>query len=695
MTWLSTILLALMLSVTFQGAHCDLQVSPPGPTLVNAQVGRNVTLAVSFSGASDPVVRWFMGNLPVVTWTIGSSTPPDIPNVHNEVLKIEPDGSLVFVNVQLDYSNNYTMEITKSGLGTASASFILKVYESIQNVTLSTQPDYATEGVDKFTLQYSTLQGEAEQWMWFFSGVEIKTNSHYSVEQKSLVINRPKRNDTGRYTLFLANPFSDVTTHKNVTVLYGPDEPILEASPAQSFYVSGDSLSLSCQAEGFPQPSAEWVFGGQTLSDSHKGVLNLTNVQPSQGGVYTCKLLNEKSGARRQRNMTVYIYEKPLGNPLCSVHSVNNNDLQYHCHWSGGAPKAQLSFPALSNSSSGAGHLSLTVTASDDLNGKTVTCIADHPLQQNKCNITARTPVEFLPSVRTTVDLEGKVVVTIQCISEASPKAVVTWSRGSEVVTNGTKYQISADTTQLRIRDYNISSFLLKNYTCTCRNPLGSQRRDTLLQGPTISDSSLFSNQDGTVITLTWEVPPTSVVTGFDIQMKGPDLLSDNHNGSQTKGGSNEYRSIQRKPGSARSADVSVLDPKSIYRFRVIPRAGMTEGEPSETHRIGPGEGLSGPAIAGIAAGIPCSLLFLLLLIGLIYFCVYYFKKKSRQTRYPVSRAVEKAVVTQPDITPHKLLTGGLKSPPDYNILHHAPSERSVALPTFVPPPPVRFATTV
>ncbi|KAM4600444.1 V-set and immunoglobulin domain-containing protein 10-like [Polymixia lowei] len=685
----------LVLMFTFQGVHCDLGISPPGPTLLNEKVGSNVTLAVSFSGASDPVVRWFMGSLPVVTWTIGSSTPPDIPSIHNEVLKIESNGSLTFVNVQLNYSNNYTIELTKAGLGTASSMFILKVYEYIQNVTISTSPDYAVEGAQNITLQYSTLQGAADQRTWYFNGAEVTTNSHYSIEQKSLVINRPNRNDTGRYTLVLTNPFSTVPTHTNVTVLYGPDEPLLEANPAQPFYVSGDSLSLSCQAEGFPQPAVAWTFGGQTLPDSRQGVLNLTDVQTSQGGVYTCILLNEKTKEKRQKDVTVYVYERPTGNPLCSVQSVKNNGLQYLCRWPGGTPEAQLSFPALSNTSSGAGDFTLTTIPSSDLNGETVICTADHPLQQNKCNITARSPVNFLPIARTTVDLDGKIVVTIHCNSEALPMAVVSWSKGSEVITNGTKYQISSDTTQLIIREFNISSSLLENYTCTCQNPLGSQRRDTRLLGPTISDSSLFPNQDGTIITLTWEVPPTSVVTGFDVQMKGPDILRDGHNASQSKGASKEFRSIQSKPGSARSADISVLDPKSTYRFRVIPSAGITVGAPSNAHRIGPGEGLSGPAIAGIAAGIPCSLLFLLLLIGLICLCVYCYKKKHRQTRYPMSRAVEKAVATQLDLTPHILLAGGLKPPPDYNRLHQASSERSVALPRFVPPPPVRFATTV
>lgn len=92
-------------------------------------------------------------------------------------------------------------------------------------------------------------------------------------------------------------------------------------------------------------------------------------------------------------------------------------------------------------------------------------------------------PVAFLPAVRTTVDSAGKIVVAIHCVSEASPNAVVSWSKGGDAVTTGPMHHISSDTTQLKIRDYNVSSFLLQNYTCTSRNPLGSQRREIQLKG--------------------------------------------------------------------------------------------------------------------------------------------------------------------------------------------------------------------
>nr|XP_020489155.2 V-set and immunoglobulin domain-containing protein 10-like [Labrus bergylta] len=687
----SEVFLFLLLSCTFQGTHCELVLSPTGHTVVNAEVGRNVTLAVSFSGATDPVVAWFMKDVPVITWTFGSS--PIIDGKKTNVLRLEPNGSLTFVNVSLEFSSNYTFEITKAGLKQVSTTFTLNVFEIIQNVTLRSEPDLVIEGTDRFMLEYSMSQGVVQQQTWFYNGREIQTNSNNS-KDKSLVILRPTRSDTGQYSVFLTNPFGSVTTYMNVTVLYGPEDPKIQARPAQPFYVSGDSLLLSCLGEGSPKPSIEWIFGGQNISRS--AILNLTNVKTGQGGDYTCMLLNELTKNQSQISFTLDVYERPSENPLCSVQSVNNNvDLQYHCQWSGGTPQARLFFPELDNSKSGLGNLSLTVNASENLDGRTFMCLTEHPIEKNKCNITASSPLKFLPTVQTTVNFAGKIVVSIHCVSEASPSAVVLWSRGSEAVTNGTTHQISSDTTQLQIRDYNVSNFLLQNYTCTCKNPLGGQRREIQLRGPSISNSNLFPNQDGTILTLTWEVPPYSVVTGFDIQMKGPDLQSKNRYDAQSKGKSNGFQTIQWKPGSARSADIFDLNPKLTYRFQVIPKALRTDGEPSEVHRIGPGEGLSGPAIAGLAAGIPCSLLFLLLLAFFIYRCVHYHKNRSRQTRYPVSRAVEKAIPTQTDSTPHNLLTGGLKAPPDYNRFQQAPSERSVDLPSFVPPPPVRVATTV
>lgn len=87
------------------------------------------------------------------------------------------------------------------------------------NVSLHTDSDDAIEGELKFTLNYSTMRGEAKEVRWLFNGLQLKNGSHYSIGGKKLTINQPSRNDTGRYTVLLTNPFSSETHHRNITVL--------------------------------------------------------------------------------------------------------------------------------------------------------------------------------------------------------------------------------------------------------------------------------------------------------------------------------------------------------------------------------------------------------------------------------------------------------------------------------------------
>lgn len=88
----------------------------------------------------------------------------------------------------------------------------------------------------------------------------------------------------------------------------GPDRPLLEVRPAQPFHIAGGSLSLSCQAEGLPKPTAEWRLDGEKVPGSSGGVLNLTDVQTSQGGVYTCSVINPETKKERQESIDVNIY---------------------------------------------------------------------------------------------------------------------------------------------------------------------------------------------------------------------------------------------------------------------------------------------------------------------------------------------------------------------------------------------------
>lgn len=97
--------------------------------------------------------------------------------------------------------------------------------------------------------------------------------------------------------------------------------------------------------------------------------------------------------------------------------------------------------------------------------------------------VSSVSPLNFLPTVTTTVDNVGRIQVTVDCLCQATPTPVMSWTRGTEVITNGTNSHISDDGLRLQIRSYNVSDLLQQTYTCSCRNPLGSQKREVQLLG--------------------------------------------------------------------------------------------------------------------------------------------------------------------------------------------------------------------
>ena len=96
-------------------------------------------------------------------------------------------------------------------------------------------------------------------------------------------------------------------------------------------------------------------------------------------------------------------------------------------------------------------------------------------------------PVEFLPRVGVAVGQDGRIAVTIECLSDAVPDAVVTWLRGGQAITSSNQHQISANTTHLTVRHLNISQFLRDDFSCICANPLGNKVRATRLLGTVVS----------------------------------------------------------------------------------------------------------------------------------------------------------------------------------------------------------------
>ncbi|XP_041091514.1 V-set and immunoglobulin domain-containing protein 10-like [Polyodon spathula] len=609
-------------------------------------------------------------------------------------------------NIQMSQQGDYICEVinAKTAL-TKRKTITINVYYIIQGLSVSTNPVIPKEGDAQLEIIYTTDKGSGTA-TWLKNGTALPNDPRYTVTLNSLKINSPNRSDSGVYTCNLNNPFSTSSVQKTISISYGPEKPQISVTSLENpdplkYVLVGTTVLLKCKAEGAPPATYYWNLGNQDDPSVPEGAtLNLTNIQANQTGIYNCIAVNDKTNMRVRSVIPLNVYQKPASaGPTCSMTPVNS-DLQFHCSWLEGIPKASLKFLGLSEVKQASETLDQTETAAKlpALNGKEIICVGTHPIAPNNCSITPSSPEGILPSLNATAQPSGIVSVTISCKGSSQPPAKVTWSKAEQLLTPGGIYTISSDTTDLTITGFNISGGDLTTYTCVSTNLLGSQKSSINLTGPVISKSSIFVNPAHTMVTLTWETPRDSVVTGFNVQMTGPALQS-----SSTSRAASDWTTIQTMGPEARSTDISPLQPGEIYQFRVIPMVGQNKGPPSETYSLGQDPGLSAGAITGIVIGSVFGFLLLLLLLLLLILCCLRRKKQRKEPKYPAPQSNERVAtgVSQPNV----LLTGGVASqrngPPigngnrAYTPEPYTQYDKSSTLPSSATPSAVRMATTV
>ena len=66
----------------------------------------------------------------------------------------------------------------------------------------------------------------------------------------------------------------------------------------------GDDLLLTCTASGGPNNMFRWSKDGNLLDDGTDGILNITDVTATDGGLYEC-VVNNTAG-NSSANITIY-----------------------------------------------------------------------------------------------------------------------------------------------------------------------------------------------------------------------------------------------------------------------------------------------------------------------------------------------------------------------------------------------------
>ncbi|XP_041845148.1 neural cell adhesion molecule 1 isoform X2 [Melanotaenia boesemani] len=135
---------------------------------------------------------------------------------------------------------------------------------------------------------------------------------HFNSDRSQLTIQSVVRADFGEYICTATNKISENTATLTLHVFEAPEVLL---SVDKLFLSVGERVNVSCNVSGHPQPELYWVNkqNGQIVDSTSgrvrvlDGILEIDEVVPSDGGLYSCMAVGTSGNASRD----VAIYTEP------------------------------------------------------------------------------------------------------------------------------------------------------------------------------------------------------------------------------------------------------------------------------------------------------------------------------------------------------------------------------------------------
>lgn len=296
----------------------------PRITPLRAQIVPNkstLRMEAFYSGVPEPEVKWLKNGKEVV--------------IDSNVIVETGDGvtKLTVYNMDRKRAGKYeVMATNEAGESRASGSVMVSdesspdelqapsFIEQIQPLTVLLH--------DVVILEAIVESNPPSSFQWFFQSMPVKATADariHSVDNKSvLIVENFALENSGIYTCRAENVAGSVTSSATVTLVEAESnlEEIREyLSPRfvkklkPGNFMDGDSMQLVCQVIGHPTPKIQWSHNKEPLSETRgisiqqdkDGVckLNIPEVFPEDGGIFTCRAINKFGKAITKTNIVV------------------------------------------------------------------------------------------------------------------------------------------------------------------------------------------------------------------------------------------------------------------------------------------------------------------------------------------------------------------------------------------------------
>lgn len=296
----------------------------PRVTPLESQVVPNestLTLETYYSGIPEPSVKWLKNGKELIA--------------DSNVIIVTENGLSQLTVRDMDRKRGGKYEVVAvNEAGESRASGSVTVSDDIPPADL--KAPWFIEPIQPLTvLMHDVVILEAivdsnppSSFQWFFQSTPIKvtpTVRIHSADNKSvLIVETFALEHSGIYTCRAENVAGSVTSSATVTLVEGESHLeeirdylsprfVKKLKPGQ--FMDGDSMQLSCQVIGNPTPRIQWLHNREPLSETRgisiqqdkDGVckLNIPEVFPEDGGIYTCRAINKFGKAITKTNIVV------------------------------------------------------------------------------------------------------------------------------------------------------------------------------------------------------------------------------------------------------------------------------------------------------------------------------------------------------------------------------------------------------
>ncbi|XP_038601048.1 LOW QUALITY PROTEIN: hemicentin-2 [Tachyglossus aculeatus] len=468
-----------------------VQVPPrivgPNPEQVVAIVNNSVSLTCNVQSHPGPEVTWYKEGQ---TLTFSE-----------EIFLLPGTHTLQLPHVQLSDTGSYTCEVLNAA-GRDQKLTQLNVYAPpiIKHPPGDQQDTVAVRAGDTAVLQCESDTLPEPVITWYKNGhpMTLGQGARLLLGGQRLELENTQVVDKGLYSCKVSNVAGEAVRTFVLTVQVPPafENPQTETVSQ----AAGSPLVLSCDVSGVPAPTVIWLRDRLPIESSvERGVvsrggrLQISRLQPSQGGTYTCLAENPEAVVHKDFVVLVLVPPRILSSGVPQEHSVlEDQEVRLDCAAEGqprpdiswlkdGSPLGQLPAPDLRFYLDGDSLILKGLRASDS---GAYTCLAHNSAGEDTKLHTLNVLVP--PTIERGANDSGMLlsipggVVTMACPVRGSSPIQVSWLKGGLPLPLSQRTRLHSSGRTLRISQVQVAD--AGTFTCVASSQAGVAERSFVLR---------------------------------------------------------------------------------------------------------------------------------------------------------------------------------------------------------------------